>query len=176
MTVTRLQVQRSPLKPGGRGERVYDPAPVTAVDALEVGQRGVVGLLGDERILDVHHADHPLTRNRDLDNGLSLLTTDALAALHATYGAFVVPGESLLVDALPPGDLWLETDGEPLLLEQVHPAPPCVEFARYCLRTAPPSLEHVPETLQALDGGARGCYARVRGAGTVRVGARLWPR
>ena len=176
MTVIRLQVQRLPLKPGDRGMRVFDPSPVTEVDALEVGPRGCVGLLGDERILDAHHADHPQTRNRDLDNGLSLLTVEALAALHTAYGAFVIPGESLLVDDLPPGDLLLETDGEPLLLEQVLPAPPCVEFSRFCLGIAPPSMEGVQETLRALDGGARGFYARVTGTGTVRVGARLWPR
>ncbi len=176
MTVTRLQVQRLPLKPGGRGARVYDPSPVTVVGALEIGPRGCVGILGDERILDVHHADHPLTRNRDLDNGLSLLTVEALASLHTAYGAHVVPGESLLVDELPPGDLLLETDGEPLLLEHVLPAPPCVEFSRYCLGTVPPSLDGITDALMALDGGARGFYARVSGTGTVRVGARLWPR
>lgn len=156
--------------------RVYDPSPVTVVDALEIGPRGCVGILGDERILDVHHADHPLTRNRGLDNGLSLLTVAALAALHTTFGAFVAPGESLLVDELPPGDLLLETDGEPVLLEQVLPAPPCVEFSRYCLGTTPPSWDGVTETLHALDDGARGFYARVSGSGTVRVGARIWPR
>jgi hypothetical protein len=176
VTVTRLQVQRLPLKPGDRGARIYDPSPVTVVDALEVGPRGCVGILDGERILDTHHADHPQTRNRDLDNGLSLLTVTALAALRSTYGAHVVPGESLLVDELPPGDLLLETDGEALLLEQVLPAPPCVEFSRYCLGIAPPSLDGVQETLRALDDGARGFYARVCGAGTVRVGARIWPR
>jgi hypothetical protein len=176
VTVTRLQVQRQPLKPGGRGARVFDPTPVTAVDALEVGPRGCVGLLGQERILDVHHADHPLTRNRDLDNGLSLLTAAALEALHRAYGPHVVPGESLLIEELPPGDLLLETDAEPLLLTQVLPAPPCVEFSRYCLGTVPPSLDGITDALQALDGGARGFYARVSGSGTVRVGARIWPR
>jgi hypothetical protein len=176
VTVLRLQVQRLPLKPGGRGARVYDPTPVTVVDALEVGPRGCVGLVGDERILDAHHADHPQTRNRGLDNGLSLLTVRALADLHAAYGPHIVPGESLLVEELPPGELLLETDGEPLLLEQVLPAPPCAEFSRYCLGLIPPSLDGVTEALQALDGGARGFYARVSGAGTVRVGARIWPR
>ena len=111
MTVLRLQVQRLPLKPGERGARVYDPTPVTVVEALEVGPRGCVGHLGNERILDAHHADHPQTRNRGLDNGLSLLTVKALTDLHEVYGSHVVPGETLLVEDLPPGDLLLEVSG-----------------------------------------------------------------
>ena len=176
-TVVRLQVQASRLKPGPRGARVYDPTPLVEVEALEVGPRGCVGLVGGRRVLDVHHADHPDTRNRDLVNGLSLLPRSHLNALHARYGGHVRPGESLLIDlaaAWPHGsDLLLETDGEPLLLQEVLAAPPCVEFTRYCLGLPPGSLDGVPEALQDLDGGARGFYARARGTGTVTVGAGL---
>jgi hypothetical protein len=179
-TVVRLQVQRSRLKPGPRGARVYDPAPVLQVEALEIGPRGCVGLLGAERVLDVHHADHPDTRNVGLVNGLSLLPQSHYDRLQARYGdhlAVGTAGESVLLDLpgdWPPGDLLLETDGEPLLLRDVIPAPPCVEFARFCLRLPPESLEGVTEALADLDGGARGHYARAAGTGTVRPGARLW--
>ena len=72
-TVARLQVQRSRLKPGPRGLRTYDPSPLLPVDELEVGPRGAVGHTADGPVLDVHHADHPDSRNRRLANGLSLL-------------------------------------------------------------------------------------------------------
>ena len=39
-TVVRLQVQRSRLKPGQRGARTYDPAPLLEVPALDVGPDG----------------------------------------------------------------------------------------------------------------------------------------
>lgn len=180
--VVRLQVQRSRLKPGQRGARVYDPAPLLEVDALEVGPRGCVGIVGGERVLDVHHADHPDTRNVDLTNGLSLLPRSHYDHLQARYGGHLAvgaAGESVLLELAGPwveGDLLLETDGEPLLLQDVHPAAPCVEFARFCLRLPlGPVGEDVTRALEDLSGGVRGSYASARGTGTVRPGARLWP-
>lgn len=180
VTVVRLQVQQSRLKPGERGARVYDPAPLLQVDALEVGPRGCTGLVGERRVLDVHHADHPDTRNRDLANGLSLLPRSHYDLLQARYGEHLRPGsagESLLLDGpVPEGELLLETDGEPLRLVSVVPAPPCVEFSRFCLGLPPgPVGADVRQALVDLDGGVRGHYAAVVGTGVVRVGARLTP-
>jgi hypothetical protein len=178
--VVRLQVQRSPLKPGPALTRVYDPSPLLEVEGLEISQRGCVGVLGSDRYLDVHHADHRDTRNRRLENGLSLLPTSAYPELRARYGAHLVTGvvgESVLLDVpggWPTGDLLLETDGQPLLLTGVRPAAPCVEFSRFCLGAGPgPVGDDVKQAMVDLDGGARGFYARVTGEGTVRVGARL---
>jgi len=178
-TVVRLQVQRSRLKPGPPTTRVYDPAPLLEVEALEVGPLGCVGLLGADRVLDVHHADHEDTRNRG-GNGLSLLPTSAYDNLQSRYGAHLatgIVGESVLLDVpgeWPGGDLLLETDHEPLLLSQVVPAAPCVEFSRFCLGIPPgPVGDDVKQALIDLDGGSRGYYARVTGSGTVRIGAHL---
>jgi hypothetical protein len=184
-TVARLQVQRSRLKPGPAAVRVYDPAPLLEVEALEVGPRGVVGQTPDGPVLDVHHADHPDTRNRRLANGLSLLPRAHYAALRERYGPHLadgVAGESLLLDSDGPwteadlaGPLWLETtDGELLELGEVVAAPPCVEFSRFCLRLAPgPVGDDVRQALADLDGGARGYYAQVRSTGRVERGGRL---
>jgi hypothetical protein len=184
-TVARLQVQRSRLKTGPRGARVYDPAPLLEVAALEVGPRGVVGQTSDGPLLDVHHADHPDSRNVRLANGLSLLPRAHATALRARYGPHLVDGtagESLLLDTEGPwteadlgGALWLETvDGGLLELGQVVAAPPCVEFSRFCLRLpVGPVGPDVSQALVDLDGGARGFYAQVRGSGRVERGARL---
>lgn len=186
-TVLRLQVQRARLKPGPRGARVYDPAPLQQVDRLEIGPRGVVGLTQDgERLLDVHHADHPETRNVQLRNGLSLLPAAHYATLRERYGPRLVDGvagESMLLDTSGPlteldlaGVLMLETvDGPPLELQDAAAAAPCVEFSRFCLGRGLEAVEDdVRKALLDLDGGARGFYASTDGAGTVTVGARLW--
>ncbi|MGZ6793094.1 MAG: MOSC domain-containing protein [Mycobacteriales bacterium] len=180
VTVVRLQVQRGRLKPGEPGQRVYDPSPLLEVDALEVGPRGCVGLVGGERVVDVHHADHPETRNRELSNGLSLLPQAHYDVLQQRYGPHLRPGsagESLLLDGpVPEGDLLLETDGAPLRLVSVLAAPPCVEFSRFCLGLPlGPVGPDVRQALVDLGDGVRGHLARVVGTGVVRVGARLAP-
>lgn len=171
-TVVRLQVQRSRLKPGPATTRVYDPAPLLEVASLEVGPRGVVG----DGVLDVHHADHPDSRNVKLRNGISVMTISRYRALRKTYGEHLVDGiagESLLLDTEHLDDL----SGDLLLdgLEVVSaPAPPCVEFSRFVLgRGAGDVGPEVLTTLKALDGGARGYYLQVSGTATLHAGSRL---
>lgn len=186
-TVVRLQVQRSRLKPGPRAGRVYDPAPLLEVPALEVQPQGAVGITESGPVLDVHHADHPDTRNRGL-NGLSLLPRAHYARLRARFGEHLVDGvagESLLLQTEGPwelddlrGELALETaDGELLALTDPVVAAPCVEFTRFCLRRPPgPDDDELAAALEELDGGARGFYVSVSGQGRVEAGARLLRR
>ena len=69
-TIVRLQVQESSLKVGDKPRR-YDPAPIRSVPALRVSPAGVVGLAeSGESILDVHHHDHPASKNRGGENGI----------------------------------------------------------------------------------------------------------
>jgi hypothetical protein len=175
--VVRLQVQRSRLKPGRATTRVYDPAPLLQVSQLEITPRGVIG----DGVLDVHHADHPDSRNVKLLNGVSVMTVSRYRALRAAYGDHLVDGiagESLLLDTEHlddlSGSLVLETDEGHLQLESAH-APPCVEFTRFVLgRRAGDVGPEVMSTLEVLDHGARGYYLRTEGSGTVRAGARLY--
>ncbi|MCW2681073.1 MAG: hypothetical protein JWM62_2474 [Frankiales bacterium] len=177
-TVVRLQVQRSRLKPGPRGARVYDPSPLLEVSTLEVGPRGVVGWVDGESHLDVHHADHSDSRNNQLRNGLSLLPGAHYDRMRSRFGEHLVDGvagESLLLDTDGPwtdlpDHLLLETvDGEPLPLTGAAPAAPCVEFSRFCLR----GDEGLEQALEDLDGGTRGFYVTVGGSGRVQAGCRL---
>jgi len=190
-TVVRLQVQRSRLKPGERGERVYDPAPLLQVDEMEVGPRGVVGLHGavgsdgGERVVDVHHADHVDSRNGRLRNGLSVLPLAHYRQMRERYGEHLADGaagESLLLDTAGPlteddlaGQLLLETvDGPALQLSGATAAPPCVEFSRFALRLPVGVVDDaVRGALVDLAGGVRGFYVAVAGEGRVRSGARL---
>ena len=181
--VVRLQVQRSRLKPGPRASRVYDPAPLLEVAALEVGPRGVTG----DGHLDVHHADHADSRNRGV-NGLSLLPRAHYARLRARFGDHLVDGvagESLRLDTGGAwvlddlhGDLALETtDGGLLAVTDPLVAAPCVEFTRFCLRRPPgPDDDELAAALEELDGGTRGFYVTVAGEGRVEAGSRLLRR
>lgn len=187
-TVVRLQVQRSRLKPGERGARVYDPAPLLEVEALEIGPRGVVGLTAEGPVLDVHHADHPDTRNVKLLNGLSLLPQAHYAVMRARFGRHMadgMAGESLLLETGGPwaadfltGPLALETaDGGLLELTDPMVASPCVEFSRFCLgRAIGPVDDEVQDAMTDLDGGVRGFYVRTAGTARVVAGARLFRR
>jgi hypothetical protein len=194
-TVLRLQVQRSPLKPGPRGTRVYDPAPLLEVAALEVGPGGVVGVPSGDAgadagaaVLDVHHADHPAGKHRGV-NGLSLLPLAHYERMRQRFGAHLadgVAGESLLLDTPGPwrtedlaGRLELETaDGGRLELDRATVAAPCVEFSRYCLGRAAdaPDDDELVAALDWLDHGTRGFYVTALGTGRVVAGARLLRR
>jgi hypothetical protein len=178
-TVVRLQVQRSRLKPGVAPHRTYDPAPLLEVEALDVGPRGVRGVVPGGTVLDVHHADHPDTRNVRLRNGLSLLPRAHYERMRAAYGPHLVDGsagESLLLDTDGPlvldnlaGDLELETaDGSWLALRAARVAAPCVEFSRFALGVEGSGVDDaVRAALTDLDDGVRGFYVEVAGEGSV---------
>ena len=100
--ITRLQIQRSSLKRGQKPNRVFDPAPLLEVSALTLSASGAVALLPDgSALLDVHHALHPLTRNSDGVNDLSVGFTGHYARMRERYGDRLVDGcagENILVD------------------------------------------------------------------------------
>jgi len=178
-TVVRLQVQRERLKPGPAGARVYNPAPLLEVEALELGPRGVHGLVDESRVLDVHHADHPQTRNVKLLNGVSVMTTARYADLRARFGdrmADGIAGESVLLDAATldlSGPVVLETNQGPLPLTAV-PIPPCVEFSRWVLgRDVGDTGAEVLAAMAGLADGARGFWLQGAGEGVVRHGHRM---
>jgi hypothetical protein len=188
-TVVRLQVQRSRLKLGERGARRYDPAPLREVEALEIGPRGVLGLVpGEEPVIDVHNADHPDTRNVKLANGLSLLPQPHYGLMRQRFGAHLhdgIAGENLLLATEGPlteddlgGSVVLETaDGRVLELSDVMVAAPCVEFTRFALGRSDLAVDDdILQAMPALDDGVRGFYATARGTGRVRRGCRLLRR
>lgn len=181
--IVRLQVQRGPVKAGRAPLRHYGPEAIVSVDRLLAGPRGVVGLAGDgEEILDVHHQDHPQSRDRRGRAGVLFMGTGDYAALRARYGEHVVDGiagETVLLDApaglarlgLPPVATIHTADG-PVELHEVRAADPCVEFSRFCLRQEPSPVVDaaVRQALVDLDHGARGYRSVAANAGTVRIG------
>jgi hypothetical protein len=187
-TVVRLQIQESSLKVGDKPRR-YDPAPIRSVPAVRVSAAGVVGLAENgETIVDVHHHDHPASKNRGGENGISLGFTGHYQAMRQRFGQHLadgIAGENILIEAdwhfqeeeLAAGVVVEGTDGKRLELRPVIVAAPCVEFSRYALKFpegARPDAT-VTEALRFLDAGMRGFYATYEGEpAVIEVGARVF--
>ncbi len=181
--IVQLQVQRSPVKTGRAPMRTYDPAPLAPVTSIQVDARGVYGVTAEgEVILDVHHQDHPDTRDAKGRAGILFIGTGDYAALRERYGSHVtdgIAGETILLDApdglagggLPATAVVTTQDG-PVELRGIRVAEPCVEFSRFCLGHAPSPVvdDAVTATLADLDGGSRGYRAIAAGPGTISVG------
>ncbi len=187
-TIVRLQVQESSLKVGDRPRR-YDPAPIRPVPAISLSAGGVAGLAGDgETILDVHHRDHPASKNRRGENGISLGFTGHYREMRQRFGQHLadgLAGENILIEAdrlfqvaeLAAGVVVEGSAERKLDLRPVIVAAPCVEFSRYALQfpdDARPDTT-VTEALRFLDAGMRGFYATYAGEpAVVEVGARVF--
>ena len=181
--IVRLQVQTDPVKVGRAPLRRYDPSMIESVPRIEVGPAGVVGLaerLGE--VMDVHHVDHPRSRDRKGNAGVTVMGTGDYARLRAAYGDHLtegIAGETILVDApdglarrAMPDRITVLTAGGPIPLRQVRVADPCVEFSRYCLGQEPSATvdDAVRQALVDLDDGARGYRAVADGSGVIALG------
>ena len=149
----------------------------------------MVGLAENgETIVDVHHHDHPASKNRGGENGISLGFTSHYHAMRQRFGQHLadgIAGENILIEAdrrfqgeeLAGGVVVEGTGGRRLELRPVIVAAPCVEFSRYALKfpdDARPDAT-VTEALRFLDAGMRGFYATYEGEpAVVEVGARVF--
>jgi hypothetical protein len=181
--IVRLQVQRGPVKVGRAPLRSYRPEAIVPVERIVAGPRGVQGVTTDgEEVIDVHHQDHPQSRDRRGRAGVLVMGTGDYVALRARYGEHVVDGiagETVLVDApaglarlgLPPVATVFTADGL-LELHDLREADPCVEFSRFCLRQEPSPVVDaaVRQALVDLDHGARGYRSIAASAATIRLG------
>lgn len=189
--IIRLQVQTSSLKVGERLRRRYDPVPIQSVPVLRLDGRGVAGQSASgEEIADVHHEDHPASKNRGATNGVSVCFTTHYDAMRERFGPHLrdgLAGENILVQTnqllgeedLAPGLIVQTAGGQHLALERVIVAAPCVEFSRWALGypddARPDST--VAAALAFLADGMRGYYAGYDGApATIQVGDRVFVR
>lgn len=169
--IVLVQVQQASLKVGARPQAHYDPSPLLVVDSLLLTRNGVVGLTADGgRIVDVHNATHPQSRNRRGANGVSLGFTSHYGALRDRFGPHLVDGiagENILVASeqeISFGDLQPEVliqdrmTGEMVILDNVQVATPCVEFSHFAANQAGLDAAQLQETLRFLHHGRRGFY------------------
>ena len=181
-TVTRLQIQRGSLKRGEKPTRVYDPSPLLSVSALNVTADGALGSSPDGGwLVDVHHRDHPETKNEDGLHGISLGFTSHYQAMREHFGDKLelgCAGENIIATAdrrfsyedLAGGVAILSSDGqERVRLKILQVAHPCRPFTGWALgKTVEP--EELKAHLQFLDNGMRGFYCVGEGFGTVSIG------
>ncbi len=185
-----VQIQRSSLKQGQRPQRYYDPAPLLVVERLLLAGPGVSALsAAGELIIDVHHAGHPETKNSMGRNGISIGFTSHYRAMRDRYGAHLsdgCAGENILVesdhvwslDELGATMMIERADGQIVALDGLMTAAPCVEFSRFAHLSAEPlTSDQLRTTLQFLDGGMRGFYARLADGqpdAEIRAGNRVF--
>ena len=184
MRIVRLQIQQEPLKRGEKPHRWYDPTPIRQVERLLLDDRGGTGVVGGDKILDVHHVDHPRTRNHGQASGLSIGFTAHYNAMQARFGDRVtdgIAGENVLVetdeqmtrDRLT-GGAFRTRDGRVIPFSEVEIAEPCVEFSRFVLGVNPfDRTQPMREPLRALMGGMRGFYVALAEPVELRAGDEL---
>ncbi len=181
--IVRLQVQRYPMKAGRAPLRYYEPAALVSVQRLLAGPSGVRGITADgEKVLDVHHQNHPQCRDRRGNAGIVFMGTGDYVALRDRYGNHLVDGiaaETVLLDAPEgfarrelPGTVTVNTASGPLTLRDVRVADPCVEFSRFCLgqEASRDVGGDVRSAMVLLDGGARGYRSWADGEATISLG------
>lgn len=184
-TISRLQVQRSSLKTGEKPNRRYDPSPLLPVDRLWVTPDGNLGLAPDGAwVVDVHHRQHPDTKNEDGLHGVSVGFDTHYARMRDRFGERITTGcagENLLAvtdriysyEDLQSGLAVVGAgDREVVRLKVLQVAHPCRPFTGWAAgrRVSP---EELKSHLQFLDGGTRGFYCTAEGTGLVTLGDRL---
>jgi len=174
-TIAFAQVQQSPLKQGEGANRTYNPSPVLRVPGLRLTCQGVFGVRRDgTEIIDVHHVDHPQSRNRGNANGISLNFLPNYDRIRARFPYREpdqiddgIGGENLVIDPVPDFQMdWLNTeliierasDGHHIRLEDVMVTSPCTPFSNYVAGRTIGGGE-LRDTLQFLSDGTRGFYA-----------------
>lgn len=182
-TIVALQIQREPMKIGKAPMREYRTDALVAARQLITSDRGVVGVTAQgEHVQDVHHADHPRSRDRKANAGITVMSVGDYEWLRATYGNHLADqqaGNSILIDSpqqLAFKDLsagfTIRTSSGALPVSQVRVADPCVEFSRFCLKLSPsPEVgDDIKQALIDLDNGRRGFRGKVDGDGIVSIG------
>ena len=168
-TVKFVQIQRNQMKIIEDGVRFYRPDPLLRVEQLELVPEGIVGINGDNRLIDVHNETHADTRYRG-DNKISFGFTQQYERMRERFGEHLkdgYAGENIILDAdIDISDLkanrrfFFKHDETLIELKNVIPAPPCREFSVFCLQV-PQCAEDIKAALQFLDNGTRGYYAEL---------------
>jgi len=177
--IIRLQIQRGSLKRDDAGRRVYDPAPLLAVDALTLTRTGACAHTADGSFtLDVHNSAHPHTKFSGA-NPLSFGFTSHYAVMRSRFGEHLTTGcagENILIEtdvtvslADVSSGVFIETPHGRIALESVIVARPCRPFSTYALAKTDPSTPELKAALQFLDDGTRGFYCALASTSPATV-------
>ena len=189
--ISLIQVQRSALVVEDRTKSYYDPTPLVVVEYLLLSPQGVIGVAADgSQVMDIHHENHPNSHNHKGINGVSIGFTSHYRAMRSKLGEHLmdgIAGENIVVESATPHSLanlgerlaiQIQQTGRYIYLSGLQVATPCVEFSLFAANHGMPlPAAQLKETLQFLDGGTRGFYARMedlQDTVTLRVGDKVF--
>lgn len=175
--IQQLQIQPQKIKVKNDRQEYYDPSRLLSVHRLCLTARGIFGITKEgEQIIDVHHADHPESRNHDGFNDISIGFTSHYVLMRDRFGSHLYDGcagENILVETT--NSYQLEDLGQQLAIQSrmtgefvyltdLSIAKPCLPFSTYAsdeYGLYPPSGEQIKEALQFLHHGMRGFYTKL---------------
>jgi len=190
-TVKLVQLQPDGLiveRPSGY---FYDVSRRVEVDQLLINSRGIEAIaLSGERVLDIHHLDHP-DKEYDDDDLICIGFTSHYDKMRGRFGDHMVygsAGENVIIEFS--DEVWLDDLGEKLafenqdtgqmlILEQPQVAEPCEEFSHFAAQKQEERLpgSELKEILQFLSDGRRGfllVLAKGQEEGSVRPGDKVY--
>ena len=186
-----VQLQPSGLIIQTPNGEYYDPSRRLVVDQLFITQQGIEALTpSGERVLDIHHMDHP---GKAYGNGdlVCIGFTSHYAAMRAHFGGHMVDGiagENITIEY--DREIWPEDLGQQIGIENqktgrmtvfdlVRYAAPCEEFSHFVAQSQDRRLpaDKLKSTLKFLGNGRRGYLLVLRGGqegAHVRPGDRVF--
>lgn len=177
--IARLQIQPAGLRVGIKPDSYYDPSSLLTVSELTLSLRGAAAVSnGGDVLLDIHHEQHPHSKNSRGLNDLSVGFTAHYSAIRERYGDHIADGcagENILIEAeaivelgdLERGLVIRRGGAPPVRLENFAIARPCAPFSSYVSRSAEGRI--VKQAMQFLDNGRRGFYCALRGREELSV-------
>ena len=189
--VVLVQLQPTGLvikRPSGN---IYDKSRLVEVDQLVLNQKGIEAITSTgEKVLDIHHLDHP-GKKYDDDDLVCIGFTSHYDKMRERFGEHIVygsAGENIIIEY--PDQVWLDDlgdqiaienqeTGQMLILEGIQVATPCEEFSHFVAQSQDQTLiaEELKDILQFLDHGRRGFLLVLRCGqeeGIVRSGDKVF--
>jgi len=186
-----VQLQPSGLIIETPSGNFYDASRRVEVDRLLITSKGIEATTSEgERVLDIHHLDHP-DKVYDDDDLICIGFTSHYEAMRARFGEHMVDGsagENIIIEydkeVWPDdigGQIVIESieSGQMTLLDMVSFAAPCEEFSRFATQSQDKQLSaaELKSTLQFLNNGRRGFLLVLRAgqdAAIVQPGDRVY--
>jgi len=170
---------------------IYDASRLVQVDRLRITSLGIEATTPQgERVLDIHHVNHP-DKAYDEDDLISIGFTSHYQAMRARFGEHMVDGiagENIIIEYNK--EVWTEDlgpqiaienteTGQMTLLDLVCFAAPCDEFSHFAAQSQDKRLPaaDLKSTLKFLNNGRRGFLLVLRDgqeAAAVQAGDRVF--
>jgi len=188
--VKLVQIQPSGMVINTGSGKYYDVTRRVEVDSLVITPLGIEAVLPTgERVLDIHHINHP--DKAYSDDLVSIGFTSHYAAMRERFGdhmQYGTAGENIIIHY--DREVWRDDlaeqvgfensqTGERTLLDIVRIATPCVEFSHFAAHSQHqrmPAAE-LKSTLQFLNNGRRGfllALADGEGSALIQAGDRVF--